>query len=336
VMWAPHSSDAPAVRPLHMSSHHRHFISASALSLESVADLYTRTFADYFYNAFITAAHMQMFVQVEQLDLTRSPVLYIGDEPVGLATVGLRGERAYCKGFGIVAPFRGRGLAAPLCEEVIRQTRLAGARTLQLGVMQQNERAVKTYLHAGLHVWRELHTFEWERGLDPIALCDLPLAEPVAPAVLLDSHMTLHAVAPIWGRDLPSLREMAGLTGLAVPAGRTLSESCTAAPTAGGREPAGRTFAESCTAAPKGGRREPADSAAKAYVLYETSKEGTVEIMDIAATRVEQAVALLAQLQQMHRLIVCNNEPDRSPMLEAFHAAGFRETIRRFEMVMDL
>jgi GNAT superfamily N-acetyltransferase len=155
-MWAPHSSGIPAVRPLQMAYHDFHFTPASTLSLASVADLCNRTFADYFYDAFISAAHMKMYVRVEQLDLARSPVLYVGDEPAGLATVGLRAERAYCKGFGIIPQFRGRGPAAPLCGEVIRQARLAGVRTLPLGVLQQNERAEKTYLHPGLHVWREL------------------------------------------------------------------------------------------------------------------------------------------------------------------------------------
>jgi hypothetical protein len=72
------------------------------------------------------------------------------------------------------------------------------------------------------------------------------------------------------------------------------------------------------------------------YLLYEVGEEGTVTIMDIAAERTERAVAMLAQLQRKYSMIVCNNEPDTSPMMEAFRAAGFRETIRRFEMVMEL
>ena len=296
VMWAPHSSGTLAVRPLIMPHPVLHFTPASTLSLESVAVLYTRTFADYFYNAFITAAHMQIFVRVEQIDLTRSPVLYAGSQPVGLATVGVRGERSYCKGFGIVVPFRGRGLAALLCGEVIRQARLAGARTLQLGVLKQNERAVRTYLSAGLHVWRELQSFEWDDRSDPIAAADMPAMQADEPLALLDHYAALHPVTPVWGRDLTSLQEMDDLSGMVLPV--------------------------KCGPAP--------------YVLYEPGEEGTVTIMDIAAPRAEQAVALLSHLKRMHRRIVCNNEPDGSPMLDAFAAAGFRNSARRFEMVMDL
>jgi ribosomal protein S18 acetylase RimI-like enzyme len=285
VMWAPHSSGTLAIRPRIMPPDF-HFTAASRFSLESVAQLYTRTFGDYFYNASISAALMQMFVRVEQIDLSRSPVLEAGGEPVGLATVGMRGERAYCKGFGIVVPFRGRGLAALLCAEVIRQARLAGARTLQLGVLKQNERAVRTYLSAGLHVWRELQSFEWDKRSDPSAEREVSAVEAVEPHALLGHYASLHPVTPVWGRDLRSLQEMDDLSGIALPV--------------------------KCGPAP--------------YVLYEPDEEGTIKIMDIAAPRVEQAEALLSHLKRMHRRIVCNNEPDVSPMLDAFAAGVFGTT----------
>jgi hypothetical protein len=75
---------------------------------------------------------MKMYVRFERSDLARSPVLYVGDEPAGLATVGLRAERAYCKGFRIIPQFRGRGLAAPLCGNAFDMRGWRGAgRTLR-------------------------------------------------------------------------------------------------------------------------------------------------------------------------------------------------------------
>ena len=293
--WAPHSSGTLATHPRIMPPV-LHFAPASTLSLQSVAELYTRTFADYSYDATISAALMQKFVRVEQIDLSRSPVLVAVGDSVGLATVGMRARRAYCKGFGIVVPFRGRGLAALLCAEVIRQARLAGARTLQLGVLQQNERAVRTYLSAGFHVWRELQSFEWDESSDPSAERDVSAVEAVEPHALLEHYAALHPLTPVWGRDLTSLREMDNLSGIA------LSVKWGPAP----------------------------------YVLYELDEGGTVTIMDIAALRVEQADALLSHLKRMHRRIVCNNEPDGSLMLDAFAAAGFRNSAQRFEMMMEL
>ena len=261
-----------------------------------MAELYTRTFADYFYHAVISAADMQKFVRVEQIDLGRSPILYAGDEPVGLATVGLRGDRAYCKGFGIVVPFRGRGLAGLLCGEVIRQSRLAGARTLQLGVLKQNERAVRTYLSAGLRVQRELHSFEWDAQSDPAPASGLPLPHTAEPKAVLQYHATLHPSPAIWGRDQISLSHMEGLSGLALAVG---------------------------------------DGPAP-YLLYESEGAGAVTIMDIGAPRLEQAVALLAHLQRVWQRIACNNEPADSSLRAAFIAAGFRMSAQRYHMLIDL
>lgn len=115
-------------------------------------------------------------------------------------------------------PFRGRGLAVLLCAEVIQQARLAGVCTLQREVLKQNERAVRTYLSAGLHVWREgagflpappaclrreaacrkLQSFEWEDRSDPIAAADLPAMQAVEPHALLDHYAALHPMTPGW------------------------------------------------------------------------------------------------------------------------------------------
>src|SRR5438477_13214102 len=69
-----------AVHPRIMPPDEFSFTSASSLSLDSVAALYTRTFADYFYSAVISAPDMQKFVRVEQIDLDRSPILYAACE----------------------------------------------------------------------------------------------------------------------------------------------------------------------------------------------------------------------------------------------------------------
>jgi GNAT superfamily N-acetyltransferase len=196
-----------------------HFRPASSFSLDATAELYTKTFANYFYEAIVTPQDMASYCRIEQIDLYYSPVMCVGAELVGLATVGLRGEAAYCKGFGVIVPYRGQGLSLDLSLEVIRQSRLVGARHLSLGVMQQNERAVKTYQHAGMKIARALWSFEWKQNsTSPLT----PLLQRegnvrvVEPRMLLNHFAALHVHRPTWSRDLPSLLALTDAEGLAL------------------------------------------------------------------------------------------------------------------------
>ncbi len=302
---------------------------ASAFSLDFLADLYTRTFAGYFYAAVVTAEDMARFVRVEDLDLDHSPVLCVGDEPAALATVCVRGERANCRGFGVTPPYRGHGLAHALCGAMLDTARQAGARTLRLGVLVQNEGAVRTYRQAGFRVTRRLLTWEWEAGANPSPTpplagewqvggslvstppltgkgqvgADLVFTPPflgegqgVGSAWLLDHFDRLHPVAPIWPRELASLRRLDNLAGVALVAGDQ--------PTA--------------------------------YALVEPDGADGASIVDLAAETAEAAVAMLAALQAGYRRLACSNEPEDSPILGAFEAAGFSLTHQRYEMLRDL
>jgi ribosomal protein S18 acetylase RimI-like enzyme len=273
------------------------FSPASLFSLDAIADLYTRTFADYFYPANFTAAQIVDIIRVEDLDMSLSPVLYAGGEAVGLATVGLRGERGYCRGFGVVVPYRGRGLSNALCGEVIRQFRLAGAKRLGLGVLQKNERAVKTYLTAGMHIVRDLVSFEWK---SPPAGANVPRRElnvdAIDPQEALAHFARLHTVPPIWSHDLPSLREMRALRGLV----------------------------------------SRPDGSVRAYVLYEPRGLDAADILDIAGQSTAGGVTLLRALQARYGRLGANNEPADSPMLAAYRDTDFAETMRRCEMSMEL
>ena len=154
-----------------------------------------------------------------------------GDEPVALATVGLRADQAYCKGFGVIPAYRGRGLSLELCQEMARQARQAGARRLALGVMQANERAVRTYrpsryarrtraavvgdgqqestVDSGRQTEDERRKMQDAR--DNIARAVEVKDAP--PEQLLAHFAALHPVCPLWSRDLPSLLARTQLQG---------------------------------------------------------------------------------------------------------------------------
>ena len=278
------------------------FSPAAAFGLDFLADLYTRTFADYFFPCLVTPEDLAGYVRIEQLDLGRCPVMLVAEAPVGFATVGIRGEESYCKGFGVTVPFRGKGLSHVLCEEMVRLAREAGAQRMSLGVIKNNTRAVSTYQRADFEPLRELVSLEWQAG-SPDSASPENSPDPVAmanPAELLDHFDDLHAVRPVWDRDLPSLKEIENLRGVAA-----LSEGI---PTA--------------------------------YILSHAGPDATA-IVDMGArpgdaSSHQSLHTLLAEVQQQSPTIVCYNEPSDNPLLEVLLAAGFRETVRRYELVRVL
>lgn len=197
------------------------FTSAATLSIEALADLFTRSFAAYFYPGTTTPQALSRRVPAEQIDLFHSPVLLAGGEPAGLALLARRGERAWCGGFGIVEPQRGRGLAHALADALIRQARAAGARRLTLEVLTRNQVALRVYGRAGLQITRRLLVLSWRPGE-----ADQPAAEaldPAEPADLVLGHFAgLHPAPPAWQREPAALLALPGLRGLALREGGAL------------------------------------------------------------------------------------------------------------------
>jgi ribosomal protein S18 acetylase RimI-like enzyme len=284
------------------------FRSAASFTLDMLANIFTRSFEQYFYQSLTTNERLAQRIRTESLDLHRSLVMLIGDEPVGQAMIGLRGGQAWCGGFGIMPSFRGRGLARQLATRMLDQARLAGARAFSLEVLTRNEPAIKTYTRAGLRTRRDLQVLEWRQaaaepgaGVRSGAAASQEAAAQRAllvddPERLLDRFSRLHPVPAAWQRDLPALLAGGGFQGLAIE---------------GGDGPA-------------------------AYVLFHTAADGNVRVEDLGAVRVELAHALLAALQGRSTRILSVNEPADSPLTAAFLSAGFVETDRQHEMWIDL
>jgi GNAT superfamily N-acetyltransferase len=187
------------------------FVAAGSFSLEALADIVTRSFEAYFYQDVMTAEALARRVREEQIDLWASPVMLLDGAPAGQALIAVRGERAWCGGFGMMRPLRGRGLAHRLAAEMLQQARAAGARSLALEVLTRNEPAIRTYTRAGLRVVRDLRVLEWAA---PGAGTDgggAPAHDGGSVAEALVHFHALHPRPAAWQRDLPSLLVRQGL-----------------------------------------------------------------------------------------------------------------------------
>lgn len=122
-----------------------------------------------------------------------------GTQPVAIALVGIRGDRAWLGAFGVSPAFRGKGLSKAAIGEIIRSLKRKHARTIQLEVLELNEQAIRVY---------ERHGFTKTRSLHTLATMARPLEGTGADLLTGDEFLedTLpHNFAPPWQRDLRGL-----------------------------------------------------------------------------------------------------------------------------------
>jgi GNAT superfamily N-acetyltransferase len=279
------------------------FAPAASYSLDALGDIFTRSFENYFYPGTTTAAILSARVRTEQIDLLRSLVMRVADDPVGIALLGLRGDRAWCGGFGVVLGYRGRGLAHALAAAMLDQARQAGARGCGLEVLTRNQAAITTYTRAGFKPVRDLQVLEWHGpqapGQDASAGEDGSRRSSIAesqPAVLLGQFVALHPAPAAWQRDLSALLVRGGMRGLALLDGEQL----------------------------------------RAYALLTAMPDGGARIDDLGAEDAGQATPLLAALQARYAHLISVNEPSDSALTPAFAAAGFVEVDRQHELWIEL
>jgi len=278
------------------------FASAAAYTLDALGDIFTRSFENYFYPGTTTAAVLAARVRTEQLDLQRSLVMCVGDAPAGIVLLGLRGDRAWCGGFGVMLPFRERGLAHALATAMLDQARQAGARGCGLEVLTRNQRAINTYVRAGFQMLRDLQVLEWHRPQSPVQ--NAIRAEDLRKSAIVEAHpigllahfAALHPVPAAWQRDLPALLVRGGMQGRALLDGERL----------------------------------------RAYALLTPTPDGGARVGDLGAVDVEQAAMLLAALQLRYAQLSSVNEPVDSALTPAFATTGFVEVDRQHELWIDL
>jgi RimJ/RimL family protein N-acetyltransferase len=195
------------------------FTPAAGLALDALADLFTRSFADYFYPGITSTQTLARRVASENIDLLRSVVLRVDGEPAGVALLARRGERTWCAGFGVTLPHRGKGHAHALAQALIEEARESDAARFSLEVLTRNQRALRVYERAGLRIVRRLLILSW-RPDDTWSPGAHDTLEPADPAGLVLGHFAaLHPAPAAWQREPAALLALPELHGLALREG---------------------------------------------------------------------------------------------------------------------
>jgi GNAT superfamily N-acetyltransferase len=189
-----------------LSANGLRFVSAAHIPLEEFAEAFTAGFSGYPIAITFDVSKLSRKARTEQYDLEHSLVAYDDGARVGMAVLAIRGEAGWCGGFGVVPERRGQGLGRRMLAALLKNARAAGLRRLTLEVLDENAAALRLYEGAGLRIARDLLVLEGpEGGRAESSAAGGEALEEAAPSELLAHFARLHAVAPTWQRDLPSL-----------------------------------------------------------------------------------------------------------------------------------
>jgi GNAT superfamily N-acetyltransferase len=105
--------------------------------MAELAALFTAGYEDYFVPVQLDEASMAHIVDAWDIDLSRSRVA----EGIGICNLGVRGDVGWIGGIGVAKSERGKGVGRALMESVLDNA----PSTVELEVIEQNERAIKLY-----------------------------------------------------------------------------------------------------------------------------------------------------------------------------------------------
>ena len=148
---------------------------ASAFSAAELADAFTAGYEGYDFPIQLDAAAFSAMADLSDFDFDLSRVAVVGDRPVGICMLGVRRDRCWIGGLGVVPSERRRGHAARLTIAVLAHAEEAGLRRASLEVLEANAGAIALYERLGfertrmLEVW-SLSAGAGETGAEPTAV----------------------------------------------------------------------------------------------------------------------------------------------------------------------
>jgi ribosomal protein S18 acetylase RimI-like enzyme len=148
---------------------------ATSVELDELATLFTRAYEGYFLPFRIDEPTLRFMAEAFDLDLSASRVARSDGELVGLANLGVRGDRGWVGGVGVTPEARRHGVATALMAGLIDVARDRGVRHLMLEVIEQNHSAFRLYLKLGFETIRWLEIWSLARSDPAVSLREVDL-----------------------------------------------------------------------------------------------------------------------------------------------------------------
>jgi GNAT superfamily N-acetyltransferase len=184
------------------------FLPADRASLEQRAAIMNAAYADYYVPVRVTPEQLARFDDCHDVDLAHSVVVQSRWEPVGMALLARRGERAWISAVGVLPAWRRRGIARHMMTHLLASARSLKIERASLEVIAENKPAQALYLSLGFRVQRELLTWRRPATAEPLPVPVERLAE-MPPRRLLESYAGWHEQPACWQREGATLGKMA-------------------------------------------------------------------------------------------------------------------------------
>jgi ribosomal protein S18 acetylase RimI-like enzyme len=181
---------------------------STELTRLELAQLFTTAYEGYYVPFQVDEARLAHMVDAFDLDLDRSLVAWEDGTLVGLANLGLRGERTWLGGVGVIPSARRRGIGERLTRALLDRAREAGAREMVLEVIVQNEPAIALYEKLGFRTTRELEVLT-------LAAAEGGAAEEIDPAKARRMIADARTEPEPWQREDATVENLDGVAALA-------------------------------------------------------------------------------------------------------------------------
>lgn len=285
-----------------MNAQSVHIQPAEACPPETFIQALNDAYADYFVPIHLTLASLQHLIERESIVMSASRIAVDGDTVVGMGLLGVRQQRGWIGGMGVVPAYRRQGIARRLMEALVAQARDLSLETLQLEVIQKNKAAYTLYDEIGFETRRELKVLtcrEDPANALPDSLFERITVRSESAESLLDRLDSLPGAARPWQREKTTHQIALGsLHGQAAYRDDQLCGIC----------------------------------------LYNGKGGLNAELADLAATDEAVGTALLVKVLRGYPTTTFTylNVDEDDPMLPALYRVGFEEMISQYEMFLPL
>ena len=179
---------------------------ATGLALPALADLFNRAYEGYEVPLHVDEGAVAFMHEAFDLSPERSRIAWRDERAIGLAMLAVRGTRSWVGGMGVVPEARRTGVGEQLMRALLDSAREAGAKRVQLEVLEPNARARALYEKLGFRTFRRLEVWLWEQPAPP----------PAQPVEACDPRGARHRVAAARRAPEPWQREDATIDRLDV------------------------------------------------------------------------------------------------------------------------